>query len=411
MLLTDSPALHGSLSGRDLAMARHLAYSVLRWLTALDWLADQMLNKPVKQRDRDIRRLLLLGLYQLWKDGSAPHAAINEAAECARHLGKPWAVGIVNAVLRRFQREREMWLSRLSECDEQHAHPQWMLERFRSDWPKDWQNIVQENNRQARMWLRVNRLGPGKPEVTKRLASQGYAVEEHPSAIDAICIEPAAPVSDLAGFDAGHYSVQDPAAQLAADLLDAQPGMHVLDACAAPGGKTCHLLERTPGAIVTAIDHHEVRMDLVRENLQRLNLHATLITGDATEPRAWWDGVRFQRILVDAPCTATGVIRRHPEIKHLRQPGHLQEAARLQQRLLRQLWPLLDAGGILVYATCSVFHDENSHQIKEFLAQSAGAEEQVAGVAWGQAQAFGRQILPGEQDMDGFYYAILRKMG
>jgi 16S rRNA (cytosine967-C5)-methyltransferase len=408
--LTDSPALHNSPGSRDLSMSRHLAYGVVRWLTALDWLAGQMLSKPIKRRDRDIQRLILLGLYQLWQDESPAHAAIHETAECARLVDKPWAVAIINAVLRRFQRERELWLKRLSEQDEQYAHPLWMLEKLRADWPRDWQNLVTANNHQARMWLRVNRRGPGKLAVIEQLQDQGFEVQSHPAAVDAICITPAAQVNALQGFAAGHYSVQDPAAQLAADLLDVQTGMHVLDACAAPGGKACHLLERTPGANLTAVDHHARRMDLVRENFQRLNLHARLIIADATEPAAWWDGIPFQRILLDAPCSATGVIRRHPEIKHLRQEQHVHEATQLQQRLLRRLWPLLDAGGILVYATCSIFRDENSTQISNFLAQQSDAGELLADVAWGHGQQHGRQIFPGEQDMDGFYYAVLQKI-
>ncbi len=408
--LTDSPALQDSPRSRDLSMSRHLAYGVLRWLTALDWLAGQMLSKPIKQRDRDVQRLILLGLYQLWQDESPAHAAIHATTECARLVGKPWAVGIINALLRRFQRERELWLDRLSKQDEQYAHPLWMLEKLQADWPQDWQDLVNANNRQARMWLRINCRGPGKLAVIEQLQDQGFEVQNHPAAIDAISITPAAHVNALTGFNAGHFSVQDPAAQLAVDLLDVQTGMHVLDACAAPGGKTCHLLERTPGAIVTAVDHHARRMELVRENLQRLNLNGRLIIGDAAKPDTWWDGIPFQRILLDAPCSATGVIRRHPEIKHLRQAEHIREAALLQQRLLRQLWPLLGPGGILVYATCSVFHDENSRQINNFLVQQNDAEELLVDVAWGHSQQHGRQILPGEQDMDGFYYAVLRKI-
>jgi len=407
--LADSPALQGNPENRDLAMSRHLVYGVLRWLTALDWLATGLLRKPVKRRDHDIQRLILIGLYQLWRDETPAHAAIHEAAECTRDLGKPWAVGVVNAVLRRFQRERELWLQRLSERDEQYAHPQWMLEKLRADWPLDWRDVVSANNQQAGMWLRVNRRGPDKGEIIKQLQDQGFKVQDHPQAVDAIRISPAAHVNVLPGFDSGNFSVQDPAAQLAVDLLDLQTGMRVLDACAAPGGKTCHILERTPGAIVTAVDQNARRVELVQENLQRLKLHAKLIIGDAARPAAWWDGVPFQRILLDAPCSATGVIRRHPEIKHLRRASDVRGVVNLQQRLLRELWPLLEAGGILVYATCSVFHDENSSQIKHFLSQHGDVEELLPEVTWGHGQQHGRQILPGQQDMDGFYYAILRK--
>jgi len=407
--LTDSPVLTESPKSRDLSMGRHLAYGTLRWMTALEWLADQLLDKPIKRRERAVRRLVLIGLYQLWQDGSPEHAAINETAECARSLGKPWAVGMINAVLRRFQRERESLLAGLNLRDERYAHPAWLLEKLRQDWPGDWQRMVEANNRQARMWLRVHRGGPGKREVRAELERAGFEVHDHPFSRDALCIEPAVHVQTLTGFNAGHFSVQDPAAQLAASLLDVTEGMRVLDACAAPGGKTCHILESAPGAIVTAVDNQACRLDRIRENLNRLGLHARLVAGDATEPHTWWDGVPFQRILLDAPCSASGVIRRHPEIKHLRTATQVSEAVLLQQRLLRQLWPLLEAGGMLVYATCSVFHDENSRQIKHFLVQQDGAEESVPGVPWGLSQQCGRQILPGQQDMDGFYYAVLQK--
>jgi len=407
--LAESPALSGHPGGRDLSMSRHLAYGVLRWMTALEWLANELLAKPLRKRDQDLQRLILIGLLQLWQDESPAHAAINEAAECARHLGKPWAVGVINAVLRRFQRECELWLSRLGQRDERYAHPKWLLEKLRTDWPHDWQEIVYANNRQATMWLRVNCRGPGKKEVIEALENQGLEVRDHPSAVDAISISPPAHVNALSGFGAGHFSVQDPAAQLAADLMDVHDGMRVLDACAAPGGKTCHLLERAPRALVTAVDLHAGRLELIRENLERLKQHARLVAGDSADPHAWWDGIPYQRILLDAPCSASGVIRRHPEIKHLRTARQVGEAEHVQQRLLQQLWPLLEPGGILVYATCSVFHDENSNQINKFCGQKGDVEEIPTDCSWGRVQCHGRQILPGEQDMDGFYYAVLRK--
>ncbi|MGH8034509.1 MAG: 16S rRNA (cytosine(967)-C(5))-methyltransferase RsmB [Lysobacterales bacterium] len=411
--LTDSPHLQDNSRGRDLSMARHLAYGVLRWLTALEWLAGTLLDKPIKRRDRDIQRLVLLGLFQLWLDETPAHAAVHETAECARQLEKPWAVGLINAVLRRFQREREEWLERLAEQEERFAHPMWMLRRFQQDWPLHWQEVAQANNQQAPLWLRLNRSGPPRSSIIEGLARQGFGVQAHPLAADAVRITPAAPVTALAGFEAGHFSLQDPAAQLAADLLDARAGMRLLDACAAPGGKTCHLLERTPGLDVTAVDVSAQRLDLIRQNLHRLHLACTLVAADAAEPQSWWDGVPFQRILLDAPCSATGVIRRHPEIKHLRQAGQVDDAVRLQSRLLRQLWPLLDVGGILVYATCSVLSDENSGQINSFLAghnnAAEPAKEPTIDLDWALRQPAGWQIFPGEQEMDGFYYAVLRK--
>ena len=407
--LTDSPSLQDTRKSRDLSMSRHLAYGVLRWLTALDWLASQLLSKPLKQRDLDIQRLILLGLYQLWQDETPQHAAVHETAECARLAGKPWAVGLINAVLRRFQRERNDWLGKLAQQEERFAHPQWMLEALQHDWPEQWPAIVAANNQQAPMWLRLNRKGHDFRVTTEKLEDQGFETHSHPSAADAISITPPVHVRALAGFAEGYFSVQDPAAQLAADLLDVHAGMRVLDACAAPGGKTCHILERTSAADVTALDLSAPRVGLIQQNFERLKLSCKLLVGDAALPAGWWDGVAFQRILLDAPCSATGVIRRHPEIKHLRKPEQVQEAIQTQRRILQALWPLLEPGGILVYATCSVLKDENSVQINSFLAQTADAEERPLDVSWGHPQHPGRQILPGEQDMDGFYYAVLHK--
>ena len=397
---------------RDRAFSRHLAYGVLRWLTALEWLGAQLLQRPLKPRDRDIQRLVLVGLYQLWHGETGAHAAVNETAECARLLGKPWAVGLVNAVLRRFQREQADWLERLSRHDARHAHPDWLLAALRADWPEDWQGIVAANNRAAPLWLRLRQ--DREPAVARtRLEQNGFSIIDHPAVAGALQIQPAVNIELLPGFAEGQLSVQDPAAQLAAGLLDAADGQRVLDACAAPGGKTGHLLEATPGIELTALDRSEPRLERVRDNLARLGFldhpGLQLRAADATQTADWWDGRPYQRILLDAPCTASGVIRRHPEIKWLRTPGQLAEAVALQARLLRCLWPLLDTGGILLYATCSVLRDENSRQIECFAAGQPDAQLITIDASWGRPVGPGRQILPGEGDMDGFYYARLRK--
>lgn len=400
---------------RDRSLARHLAYGVCRWLNSLQWLSSQLLRKPLKKRDQDIHRLILIGLFQLSHDGTAPHAAINETAECARLAGKAWAVAVINAVLRRFQRERQHWLEQLENQVERFAHPAWLLQKIQANWPDDWQEIVQANNQAAPLWLRINRSRQEHNEVSKLLSSSGFSVVSHPSAPDAIKLNPPAPVSAIPGFSAGLVSVQDPAAQLATGLLELAGHLRVLDACAAPGGKTCHILERHPEIELTAVELNKSRLAQVQENLDRLGLARTgglkLLRGDATDPASWWDGVMYQRILLDAPCTATGVIRRHPEIKWLRTIGQLEAAVRLQARLLQQLWPLLAPGGILVYATCSLLADENNLQIGRFMAEHADAEPLPLDVEWGRKQEFGRQILPGEEEMDGFYYARMRKTG
>ena len=408
--LSEADRTAGLADERDRSLARHLAYGVCRWLNSLEWLSSQLLRKPLKKRDRDIHRLILIGLFQLSHDGTAPHAVINETAECARLAGKAWAVAVINAVLRRFQRELQQWLDQLENQPERFAHPEWLLQKIQASWPDDWQEIVQANNQAAPLWLRINRTRQAQIDLS---SNADFTVVKHPSAPDAIKLSPPAPVSRIPGFSTGLVSVQDPAAQLAADLLELEDHQRVLDACAAPGGKTCHILERFPSIDMTAVELNESRLALVRENLDRLGFARRaglkLLTGDAAVPSSWWDGARYQRILLDAPCTATGVIRRHPEIKWLRTTEQLEKVVRTQAKLLQQLWPLLEPGGILVYATCSVLADENDQQISRFLAEHADAETLPLHAAWGRKQDFGRQILPGEEEMDGFYYACMRK--
>jgi 16S rRNA (cytosine967-C5)-methyltransferase len=404
----------GKSHPRDAAFATHLAYGVLRWLGALEWLAGELLDRPLKRRDRDIQRLILIGLFELWKGENGEHAAVNETAECARLVGKPWAVGLINAVLRRFQREQDDFLNRLSEQPARFAHPTWLADRIRADWPRDWQSILEANNRHAGLWLRVNRSRITIGDFRNALIRSGHEAGDHPFAPDAIEVRPPAPVEQLPGFHEGHFSVQDPAAQLAAQWMDTQPGHLVLDACAAPGGKTCHILECAPDARVVALDRSASRMQRLEENARRLGLadpaRLTTLTADALQPETWWDGVPFDRILLDAPCSATGVIRRHPEIKWLRSPEQVSEAAALQAGLLRSLWPLLRAGGMLVYATCSVLRDENSEQISRFIEFHGDAHPEAPEVPYGVPCTTGRQILPAEADMDGFFYARVRRM-
>ena len=407
--LADSEALSRLHDGRDNAFARNLVYGVLRWLNALEWLAAVLLAKPLRKRDRDIQRLVLLGLQQLWHDQTASHAAINETAECARLLGKPWAVGLINAVLRRFQREQEQLLNKLGQTRQRFAHPDWLLNEIQQDWPENWQAVVDANNLQAPLWLRINRQKAKEAVLSKDLQSAGFEVGSHPFARDAISISPAAAVSSIPWFEEGWLSVQDPAAQLARDLLDPRAGDRILDACAAPGGKTAHLLESCPGIVLTALDKRAQRLEQVHQNLDRLDLKTDTKVADAAVVEKWWNGEQFNKILLDAPCSATGVIRRHPEIKWLRSSEQVATVVQTQFELLTALWPLLATGGIFVYATCSVLKRENDQQIERFLEQHTDASIANPVVEWGVAGSCGRQVLPGEAQMDGFYYAVLRK--
>ncbi len=409
--LADSRSLAQVGSSRDAALARHLAYEVLRWLTALQWLAAELLLKPLKKRDRDIGYLLLVGLQQLWHDRTASHAAVNETAECARLLGKSWAVPLLNAVLRRFQREETVLLERLQHEEARFAHPRWLLQELREDWPGEWQDIVSANNRQAPLWLRVNRRRTDREAFAAVLTEAGFQVAVHAFAADAVSITPAVAVEKIPGFAQGWFAVQDPAAQLARDIVNPQPGEKILDACAAPGGKAAHLLESCPRIELTMLDRQPLRLQQVQQNMERLGLEARTVVADAAEPGSWWNGEKFDKILLDAPCSASGVIRRHPEIKWLRTPGQVDAVTQLQAKLLRALWPLLRTNGVLVYATCSILKRENGTQIRRFCEAHTDASPGTIKAAWGQALPVGRQIMPDEARMDGFFYAVLRKIG
>lgn len=405
--LSDSSS--STLPPRDEAFAHHLAYAVLRYWSSLDWLANQLLSKALRQRDRDIHYLITLGLYQLWKEDTASHAAVHASAESARSLGKSWAVGLINAVLRRFQREKDQWLALLAKNEARFNHPEWLLRDFRKDWPDEWPAIIDANQQQAALWLRCNARKVELAQLRENFHKAGFKTEVEASAPQALRVEPAVGVSELPGFSEGLCSVQDPAAQLATGLMELESGMRVLDACAAPGGKTCHMLESQPDIQMLALDQHEHRLGKVRENLERLGLRAQLEYADASEVSQWWDGQPFDRILLDAPCSASGVIRRHPEIKWLRTPDQVQGAVETQKLLLERLWPLLKPGGMLVYATCSVLKLENSQQIHNFIESHADSTSPDPDTVPGIRQPYGRQILPGDKGMDGFFYAVLRK--
>lgn len=393
------------------ALTQELAYGALRWYPRLAWVLEQLLDRPLRKRDRDVHALLVVGVYQCLATRIPDHAAVSETVAAARALGRRWAGGLVNAVLRRCLAERgdlEAAWQRVETA--LHAHPQWLVDAVRRAWPGDWQAVMAANNERPPMTLRVNRRQSSREAYRQRLAETGLAASPHPAAGDALVLDEPVAVDRLPAFDSGAVSVQDAAGQQAAVLLDPQPGDRVLDLCAAPGGKTCHILEYQPGvASVTAVDHDERRLGRVRENLERLGLEASLVAGDGTAPETWWDGRPFQRILLDAPCSATGVIRRHPDIKLLRQPDDLRSLPALQARLLAAAWPLLAPGGMLVYATCSMLPEENEGVVGAFAgARSDVAVHPITG-DWGRAQEFGRQILCGDAGMDGFYYACLGK--
>ena len=396
---------------REAALIQEMTYGVLRWFHELETVAALFLTKPLKEKDRDIHALLLTGLYQLRHMRVAKHAAVTETVDAAAALKKPWAKNLLNACLRSYLREEARAQAAIAANPAAaFSHPAWLIDAFRCDWPENWRAILAANNERPPMVLRVNRLKFTRKQYLARLAAGGIPAAAMPTLPDAIRLETPVAVDALPGFAQGEVSVQDGAAQFAAVLLDAQAGERVLDACAAPGGKTGHLLERAPGlAELVALDREPARVALIEENLVRLGMTATIVTGDATDPRAWWDGRQFDRILADVPCSATGVIRRHPDIKVRRQPQDLPKLLETQTRILESLWPLLKPGGKLLYVTCSILTAENEKQLAAFLARHPEAAEDGLPPTAGVARVVGRQILPGESGMDGFYYACLRK--
>lgn len=396
---------------RDRAFARELCYGVLRWLPRLQACLDKLLEKPLRGKDTVVRTVLLLGLYQLMYTRVAEHAAVAESVALVRRLHQAWAAGLVNACLRNFQRRRPALTAELDRGDEgRYAHASWLVKATRDAWPRQWQQILDGNNERPPLSLRVNARRCSRQDYLADLDRDNIAASPIAHTEHGFRLHRARDVDAIPGFADGVLSVQDGAAQLAAGLLDLRPGMRVLDACAAPGGKSAHILEQQPaiGELV-AVDRDPDRLLRVEQNLQRLALEATVVCADASKPDDWWNGELFQRILIDAPCSGSGVIRRHPDIKLHRRTEDIEQLATTQNRLLVALWPLLAPRGRLLYATCSYLPRENDQVLAEFLAKHPDATDGPMQVAWGRATEHGRQVLPGEDRMDGFYYALLGK--
>ena len=393
----------------DRALIQEMAYGVLREYHRLSLLVATLLKKPLKEKDGDVQALLLLGLYQLLSMRVPDHAAVSETVAATTTLKKPWARGMVNGVLRSFQRQRDGLLAKIEKSEEgQWSHPQWLIDALRMAWPEDWQVVLAANNQRPPMTLRLNARVVSAKEYLVELQKREIAAECSAITDSAIRLTQPQDVTLLPGFAKGQVSVQDEAAQQAARLMALEDGQRVLDVCAAPGGKTGHMLELAEVEMV-AVDIDADRLQRVKENLQRLGKSAQCVVGDASQPDSWWDGKMFDRVLLDAPCSATGVIRRHPDIKVLRQRSDISSLATLQAQILDAIWPLLKPGGMLVYATCSVLPQENSQQVGAFLGRQSDAQHKVMTVEWGQAAEFGRQVLTGTAGMDGFYYACLQK--
>lgn len=403
------PAIQPQVAEQDRPLLQELCFGTCRYHPQLSAYVECLVDKPLRTKDSDIQALLLLGLYQLLHTRIPDHAALGETVEVTRFLKKPWATSLVNGVLRKFQRDKAKLDKLLGQnLAFQNNHPAWLEGVLRKHWRPQLDQIIATNNSHPPFTLRINTRKISRAEYLTQLKELEVSAQPTEFSPYGITLEHACDPRKLPLFAEGWVSVQDEAAQLSGDLLQLSPNMRVLDACCAPGGKTGHMLEIEPTLHVTALDTEERRLGRVRENLARLNFEAQVICGDGTKTD-WWDGEQFDRILLDAPCSATGIIRRHPDIKVLRTPEDIDKLVELQLQLLKNLWPLLKPKGILVYATCSIMPKENTQIIEAFIKYSKDANCDDLQEKWGISQAFGRQLLPSNTGSDGFYYARLRK--
>jgi 16S rRNA (cytosine967-C5)-methyltransferase len=387
-------------------LMRDLCFGVCRHLRPLNQWLNSQLDKPLKPKAQAVRLAVLCGLYELWFTERPAHAVVNAYPELCRQLKAGWASGLINALLRKADGLDPAQVFADYDPAVRYSLPGWLWRSFQQDWPEQADDLARAALAPPPFTLRVNRRQHSRDQALAELGDGARPGDLSPWSL---YLSPPRPVSQLPGFDSGGYSVQDEAAQLPVEQLAAPDGGQVLDACAAPGGKTGQILEAFPGARVTALDLSARRLDRVRDALRRIGAQAELVQGDAAEPDAWWDGEPFDAILLDAPCSASGILRRQPDVKWHRRRTDLPPLVDLQARMLDALWPLLRPGGRLVYATCSVLRDENDRQIADFLARTDDAEDRTEPPADAAPVAAGWQLLTRDNGPDGFYLACLHK--
>lgn len=395
LALEQTWARSGSLTPQQRAASQDLTYGALRLYGRYEALLKSLLQKPLT--DETVHALLLVALYQLEDDRHSQFTVVDQAVNAAGQLKKSWAKGLVNAVLRNFLRQKDTLINQLDSEVAQYSYPQWWINKIRTQYPLEWESILTVGNIHPPMTLRVNRRKADTVSYLAELQSAGIAAQAISE--EAIHLEHPTPVDRLPGFFEGEVSVQDFGAQHAAHLLDLQDGMRVLDACCAPGGKTGHALELA-NIEMTAVDSDASRIQRTKSNLERLGLNANLLVGDAAQPETWWDKQPFDRIIADVPCSASGIVRRHVDIKWLRREADIVGFSQQQAAILRGLWPLLKNGGKLLYVTCSIFLEENQLQINRFLEEYPDARQCPSAIS---------QLIPCAQH-DGFFYAILEKV-
>ncbi|MEP0072743.1 MAG: 16S rRNA (cytosine(967)-C(5))-methyltransferase RsmB [Marinomonas sp.] len=407
-----------SVASEHIPLLKELCFGVCRQYPKLNSIALSLLSHPFEEKDTDLYATLLLGLYQLSYMNTPDHAAVNESVEACRILKKDWATKLMNAVLRRYQREGDEITENLESMPSvEYNHPKWLVKRFNKYWPDHLEQIIEASNTHPPMCIRVNESSVSRETYQAQLLELGIKSDTGIFSPSALYLRKAVKVTELPNFEEGFSSVQDEAAQLSAHILSPESGQKVLDACAAPGGKTGHLLEKSTDIELTAVELEPWRMEKIESNLERLGHSAHLICADAGDLDAWWDGEQFDKILLDVPCSATGVIRRNPDIKINRKPADITELVEIQKEIISQVWKTLKPNGFMLYATCSLMPEENEQQVHQFLEEHHDAKEvslntlnQGFELEWGIPVSHGRQLFPSLEGHDGFYYCLLQKI-
>ena len=399
---------------KDRALFKEICFGTIRWYYQLESIANQILNEPLPTKHHDIKYLICCGIYQIQDMRIPEYAAVNETVNATKLLNKPWAIKLVNRILRGYLRKQKSYSKKFKTEQAEFAHPQWLIDIIKTDWPEHWQKILNANNTKPPFALRINRIKTSATDYAALLETENISTTRQPDFPDALIVDDPMATTKLPGYKEGLFSVQDLSGQKVVELLDLKEGDTLLDACAAPGSKTCHIVEAQPKLKkLVAIDIDAERLLRVRENLTRLQLpidSLKMVLDDASHTKQWWDGEQFDHILLDAPCSAIGVIRRHPDIKLLRRHEDINKQAQLQHLLLKTLWPLLKPEGKLLYTTCSVLRDENDKMIHQFLNETKSAKEQKLSIPGCINLKHGCQFLPSEQNgPDGFYYCLLKK--
>lgn len=416
-MLNNSGSLTGALQNYknrdDYPLLQEICFGTCRHFFSLNFILETLLSKPLRNKDKDVKCLMLVGLYQLKHMSLPDYAVINETVSAVSGLKKPWSRGLINGVLRNYLRDKDAISEQLANSP-QHIRfdqPEWFANQLKLDWPEHCQAIMENSNLRPPMTLRVNLSSTTRVESLLALQNENIAAAEGALAGSSIYLEQPTGVDKLPGFADGLLSVQDEASQLIPSLLQLKPGQRVLDTCSAPGGKSCHILETEPELdSLTCLDISESRLKRVNENLSRLKLKAIIKAADARDLEAWWDDKPFDRVLLDAPCSATGVIRRHPDIKLLRQEENIQELHTLQLEILHAIWPTLKPDGLLLYTSCSILAKENSETVLKFLESTDNAKYEGITADWGVECQYGRQLLPANKNgTDGFFFSLLRK--